>query len=179
MIWRPAPPLRFLKPATACRRCGAELSGERTFTLCEVCDHPGLVFVDPGSAEEGSPDDGGPADPQVVANRLAGRRFAHYAAVLAAAEVAGWALYRSERSARSLSLYLEHWRPDAGGDPTAYRKTRVSDHDRRPKRGGVGFAEDWADLSGEFLFDPALSGPEAAEALEEVNRKAAALFAWP
>ncbi|MFH5805960.1 hypothetical protein [Alienimonas sp. DA493] len=172
MVWRPAPPLRFLKPATACRRCGAELNGERTFTLCERCDDPAFLFAGPDEQEDRTP------DAQVAANRLAGRRYAHYAAVLAAAEAAGWTLYRSERSARSLSLYLEYWRPEASADPTAYRKVRVSDHDRRPKHGGVGFAEDWADLSGEFLFDPSLSGPAAAEALGEIREEAARLFAW-
>ncbi|WP_171185301.1 hypothetical protein [Alienimonas chondri] len=149
------------------------MSGEGTFTLCLACDDPAEAFLDPN-----------PADAHRAANRLAGRRFAHCRAVLDAAEAAGWTLYRSERSARSLSLYLEHFRPQASGDPTAYRKTRVSDHDRRPRsrsgRGGSSsFAEDWADLSGEFVFDPTLAGPEAAEALAEVRAEAAALFAWP
>ena len=175
MIWRPDPPLRFLKVATACRRCGAPLAGVRTFTLCTACDDP--------SAAPNEPSD----DPQVVTNRLARRRFDHYAAVLAAAEAGGWTLYRSQRSARSLSLYLEYWRPEAGDDPAAYRKVRVSDHDRRPRSGrpgggpgdGAGFAEDWADLSAEFLFDPTLPAAAAAEVLGEAKAEAAASFRWP
>ena len=177
MVWRPPPPLAFLKAATACRRCRAELAEEDTFTLCAACDPPGAVGDEPAGEESGEP------DAALAANRRGRRRWAHYAAVLAAADAAGWALYRAERSARSLSLYLEYWRPEAGGDPAAYRKVRVSDHDRRPKSGrrggGADFAADWADLSAEFLFDPALAGPAAAEALAEVKEEAAAVFTWP
>ena len=61
----------------------------------------------------------------------------------------------------------------------AYRKVRVSDHDRRPKPGGADFAASWADLHAEFLFDPALTGDEAAAALAAVREQAAAAFAWP
>ena len=164
----PPPPLAFLKVATACRRCRAALVEPLTFTLCGACDPPDLAYA-PGE----------PADAAVAANRLARRRFDLYAAVPAAADAAGWALYRSERSARSLSLYLEYWRPDAPGDPAAYRKVRVSDHDRRPKPGGAGFAEDWADLHAEFVFDAALTGEDAAAALAAVRDEAAAAFAWP
>ena len=165
---KPAPPLAFLKTATVCRRCRAPLTDPPAFALCAACDPPELAYSD---------DD--PPDPAAAANRLARRRFDVYAAVVTAAEAAGWTLYRSQRSARSLSLYLEYWRPDAPGDPAAYRKVRVSDHDRRPKPGGAGFAADWADLHAEFLFDPALTGAEAAAAPAAVHTDAAAAFAWP
>ena len=168
MPWTPPPPLAFLKVAKACRRCRAVLAEPLTFTLCGACDPPDLVY----SPEE-------PADAAVAANRLARRRFEVYAAVPAAADAAGWTLYRSNRSTRSLSLYLGFWRPDAPDDPVAYRKVRVSDHDRRPKPGGADFAASWADLHAEFLFDPALTGDEAAAALAVVRTEAAAAFAWP
>ena len=166
-MWLPPPPLAFLKAARACRRCRAGLDAPLTFTLCAACDPPHLAYAADARA-----------DRAVAANRLARRRFDHYAAVPAAAEAAGWVLYRSERSARSLSLYLEYWRPGESSDPAAYRKVRVSDHDRRPKPGGAGFAQDWADLHAEFLFDPAPTGPEAAAALAAVRTDAAAAFAW-
>ena len=175
MIWRPDPPLRFLKVATACRRCRAPLADQRAFTLCVACE-------DSLAGPHGDGPGGDHDDPQVAANRLARRRFDHYAAVLAAAGAGGWTLYRSERSARSLSLYLEYWRPDAAADPAAYRKVRVSDHDRRPRSGrmgdGAGFVADWADLSAEFLFDPTLPAAAAAEALGETKAEAAAVFRW-
>ena len=108
--WRPPPPLGFLKPANICRRCGAGLTTPLTFTLCAACDRPGDAYEDAAG------------DRAAAATRLARRRFDVYAAVLAAAGAAGWVLYRHQRSARSLSLYLEYYRPDAARDPAAFRK---------------------------------------------------------
>ena len=186
MSW-PPPPLSFLKVARRCRRCGAGLEGEGAFVLCLACDPPGTAYDEPnpaGAADRHARDrharDRHARDRHAAANALARRRFDFYAAVLAAAQAAGWTLYRHQRSARSFSLYLEYWRgPAEAGDAAAYLKVRVSDHDRRPKAGGAGFAADWADLAGEFLFDPSLPGPAAAEALAAAETAAALLFAPP
>ena len=164
-----ARPLAFLKTARRCRGCGTPHAAGRGFPLCDACGPPQRLYEEPGEG----------AAPAFATNRLARRRRDIYAAVLNAAEAAGWVLYRHHRSDRSLSLYLEYYRPDAPADPAAFRKVRVSDHDRRPKPGGAGFRDDWADLHAEFLFDAALPGPEAAEALADVQRSAAAAFAWP
>ena len=161
----PAPPpldfLNFLRVAKACRACGAPLDrAARAFVLCERCGPAG-----------GEYDAAPPADARLAVEFLARRRWDVYAVVPAAAHAAGWTLYRHQRSARSLSLYLEYAR-----GPANYLKVRVSDHDRRPKPGGAGFAADWADLSAEFLFDPAADGPAAFASLEEARGDAARVF---